>query len=193
MPGQGGVLEAVLRRARDIYAQETAETSLIAPISPSPLAVVEEVLCMLSLSSDDVLIDLGCGDGRWLTAAAKRAGCRGWGFDLNQQLLDKGRADILQEGLSSTVTLEKRDIFEVSLSVGTVIIVYLFRKGLTRIKAKLEAEVTPGARVVSVGFKIPGWFSRSTLVVHGLHIYVYRVQGHALGHVDGDSERGVGC
>ncbi|CAM9606650.1 unnamed protein product, partial [Discosporangium mesarthrocarpum] len=173
MSVQKRALSGLLRQARETFTNETQGTSLVAPISPTPLALVEMVLETLSLTSDDTLVDLGCGDGRWLETAAAKAGCRGLGFDLNKQLLERGRSSIERAGFSSLVNLEERDIFDVPLGVATVIIVFLYRKGLSRLKTKLQEEVSPGARVVSVGFHIPGWTPSSEVASHGLHTYIY--------------------
>ncbi|CAM9902394.1 unnamed protein product [Ectocarpus sp. 6 AP-2014] len=165
---------ALVKYAKETFVENTRETSLVAPISPSPESLIETVLDSLRLEPQDIVVDLGCGDGRWLLAAARR-GCAGRGLDLNENLLRKGRLAAAEARVSSLVELDKEDIFVAPLAGSTVIIVYLFREGLAKMKEKLEAEADPGARVVSVGFQIRGWVSVATFVVEGLHAYIYRV------------------
>ncbi|CAM9805567.1 unnamed protein product [Ascophyllum nodosum] len=167
-------LSALVQHARSTFREENEETKLVAPISPSPTEAVTTVLDGLMLEAHDVVLDLGCGDGRWLIAAAIR-GCVGRGYDLNSELLEKGRRAAAEAGVSALVELTPLDMFEAPLAGSTVIIVYLFREGVARMKSKLEEEADPGARVVSVGFQIRGWPSTSTFVVGGLQIYSYRV------------------
>eukprot|EP00904_Undaria_pinnatifida_P013365 jgi/Undpi1/9159/HiC_scaffold_26.g11617.m1 len=85
------------------------------------------VLDSLRLNAHDVVLDLGCGDARWLVAAAAR-GCAGRGVDLNEDLLQKGHEAAAEAGVSSLVQLENKDMFDASLAGSTVIIVYLFRE-----------------------------------------------------------------
>lgn len=171
-------ISALVQHARDTFEkrhEDTETAALVAPISPSPPALIQSVLESLSLSSGDVVVDLGCGDGRWLIAAALMAHCTCRGFDLNESLVVKGRRDADQSRVSPLVSLEKANIFQVSLAGATVIIVYLFREGLARMKTKLETESRPGVRVVSVGFQIRGWSTLSRVEIGGLNVYLYQV------------------
>ncbi|CAM9415592.1 unnamed protein product [Chrysoparadoxa australica] len=115
----------------------------VAPISPSPPEVITKGLDRMMLEAKDVVVDLGCGDGRWLTEAAKRAGCSCHGYDINRDMLAKGRERLGSEEqhISSLVTLTELDMFEAPLSQATWVIAYLFRDGLARMQAKLESNM----------------------------------------------------
>ncbi|CAM9430043.1 unnamed protein product [Pylaiella littoralis] len=166
-------ISALVQHAKGIFEKNTCATRLVAPISPSPQDLIHTVFDNIRLSPQDVVLDLGCGDGRWLLAAALLRGCAGRGLDLNEHLLIKGRRAAAEAGVASLIVLEMKDIFHASLAGSTVIILYLFREGLAKMKDKLEAEADHGSRIVSVGFQIRGWISVATVVVGGLHAYIY--------------------
>eukprot|EP00903_Cladosiphon_okamuranus_P010069 g9541.t2 len=167
-------MSALVRHAKATFDENNRDTRLVAPISPSPEDLIQTVFDHVGLGPHDVVLDLGCGDGRWVVAAALR-GCTGRGLDLNEDLLEKGRRAAAEAGVSSSVELKNADMFHAPLAGSTIIIVYLFREGLASMKDKLETEADRGTRVVSVGFQIRGWVSVATIVIGGLHAYIYRV------------------
>ncbi|CAM9683332.1 unnamed protein product, partial [Hapterophycus canaliculatus] len=79
-------ISALVKQAKATFVENTSGTSLVAPISPSPEELIQSVYENVGLEPRDVVLDLGCGDGRWLLAAAQR-GCAGRGLDLNEDLL----------------------------------------------------------------------------------------------------------
>ncbi|CAM9395550.1 unnamed protein product [Scytosiphon promiscuus] len=171
---QKRAISALVKHAKATFVKNTDGTGLVAPISPSPQELIHSVYDNVGLGPCDVVLDLGCGDGRWLLAAARR-GCAGRGVDLNEALLQKGRILAAEAGVSSLVKLEKEDIFKAPLTGSTLIIVYLFREGIAKMKDRLEEKADRCARVVSVGFRINGWIPRTTLVAEGLHAYIYNI------------------
>ncbi|CAM9736279.1 unnamed protein product, partial [Phaeothamnion confervicola] len=118
---------ALIKRAADVFSKDTAETTLIAPISPTPPALIDRVLDALQLTAEDVVVDLGCGDGRWLFQAAANARCHCRGYERNPAFVSKARESASAQNLANLVTIEATDIFEAPLAGATVVIVYLFR------------------------------------------------------------------
>lgn len=167
---------------------------LMAPISPSPPVLIEAALervgTATSASGDGPLVfpgativDLGCGDGRWLLAAAKRfPGVRCVGYDLDKALLSnansaasafaaeqqqKKEAVEAQPSLS-TVEFHRQDLMLGDVSNATVVVVYLFREGSVDVMKKLERELPArDTAVLSVGFALRGWEARWVLRVAG--------------------------
>ena len=134
------VKAALIALAKQRFAEQQSASShqLVAPISPSPPELIEKTLRELEargLLRDNRLVDLGCGDGRWLVAARRH--CRRLvGYDIDGALLAKGRAalDNADHVLVEADFFETDNIFE----EGDVVVAYLFREGCTKLRAKLE-------------------------------------------------------
>jgi SAM-dependent methyltransferase len=122
---------------------------------PTPANVVERMLAVAKLSKDDVLYDLGCGDGRIVVTAAKKYGLRARGFDVDPARVKESRDNVAKAGVQDRVTIEKRDIFTVDLSGATVVTLYLLPELNVRLIPQLE-KLRPGARIVSHDFDMEG-------------------------------------
>ena len=123
---------------------------------PTPLAVVDTLIAAAKVGPADVVYDLGCGDGRFLVAAARR-GATGVGFDLNHNLVEWAAANALAERVEARVRFELRDLFTVDLSPASVITLYLLPELNLRLRAKLWKELKVGSRVVSNAFDMGDW------------------------------------
>ena len=123
---------------------------------PTPLAVVDTLITAAGTGSNDVVYDLGCGDGRFVVAAARR-GARGVGFDLNPNLVEWATANALAERVSPRVRFELRDIFTVDMSPASVVTLYLLPELNLRLRPKLWKELRVGSRVVSNAFEMGDW------------------------------------
>jgi len=113
------------------------------------------MLAAAKVTKDDVVYDLGSGDGRLLIEAAKQYGCRAVGIEIKSDLVELARERARQADLSKLVTIREADLFESNLDDATVITVYLFPGLLSRLKPKFE-QLKPGTRIVSHQFAIPG-------------------------------------
>jgi predicted RNA methylase len=129
----------------------------IAPFVPSPLPVVQRMLKLADLKAGEVLFDLGAGDGRTVTMAAKNFGARAVGVELRDDLAKKALSSIYDNGLADRVTIVNGDMFNVNLSSADVVFLYLTTSANEKIKPKLEAELKKGVRVVSHDYEIVGW------------------------------------
>ncbi|MBL8384735.1 MAG: class I SAM-dependent methyltransferase [Burkholderiales bacterium] len=123
---------------------------------PTPLAVVDTLIAAAAVGPRDVVFDLGCGDGRFLVAAARR-GATGVGFDLNVNLVEWAQANALAERVDERVRFEVRDLFTADLSRATVVTLYLLPELNLRVRPKLWKELAVGARVVSNAFDMGDW------------------------------------
>lgn len=121
---------------------------------PTPQQVVEALLRLAKVSSQDVLWDLGCGDGRIAVTAAEEYGCQARGFDIDPQRVKDSVANARKRGVQRRVTIENRDIFTLDLSQGpTVVTLYLLPRLNARLLPQLR-KLPPGARVVSVAHRL---------------------------------------
>lgn len=159
---------AVLAAGR--VAAQTAQQPCIPPrvadvvYEPTPLAVVDTLIAAADVGPKDVVYDLGCGDGRFLVAAARR-GATGVGFDLNHNLVEWAVANALAERVEARVKFEVRDLFTVDMSPASVITLYLLPKLNLRLRAKLWKELKVGSRVVSNAFDMGDWVPDRTFEV----------------------------
>ncbi|MFO0637009.1 MAG: class I SAM-dependent methyltransferase [Nannocystaceae bacterium] len=121
---------------------------------PTPDNVVAKMLEAAAVGPDDLLIDLGCGDGRLLVEAAKR-GARARGYDLDPERIAEARANIEKAGVGDRVTVARRNIFDVDLSEATVVTLYLLPSINVKLIPQLE-KLRPGARIISHDFDMEG-------------------------------------
>ncbi len=115
---------------------------------PTPEDVVIAMLELAGVTREDVIYDLGCGDGRIVVAAAKRWGCRGVGIDLGPARVRESRELAERANVSHLVDIRQADIFETDLSGATVVTLYLLPHLNRQLVPQLE-RMKPGSRVVS--------------------------------------------
>jgi SAM-dependent methyltransferase len=122
---------------------------------PTPHDIVEKMLEMANVQKDDVIYDLGCGDGRIVVQAARKRGCRGVGFEIVPELAQKARDSAKENDVARLVTIKEEDLFQADMREATVLPMYLLPKMLLELKPKL-AKLKPGTRIVSHDYRIEG-------------------------------------
>jgi hypothetical protein len=135
----------------------------LAPFVPTPPEVVARMLEVADVGPEDLVYDLGCGDGRMVIAAAKTRGARGVGVELDADLVAQCRAAAKREGVGDRVRFLRLDATTVRLAEATVLLLYLLPESLEVLAPRFERDLRPGARIVSHDYKIPGWDDR---IVH---------------------------
>lgn len=151
---------AVLSSGR--VAAQTAQQPCAPPrtpdvvYEPTPLGVVDTLINAANVGPKDVVYDLGCGDGRFLVAAARR-GATGVGFDLDHNLVAWATANALAERVEARVKFEVRDLFTVDLRPASVVTLYLLPELNLKLRVKLWKELKVGSRVVSNAFDMGDW------------------------------------
>ena len=135
-------------------AAETAPIPAVVFI-PTPHDIVERMLKLAEVGPDDVVYDLGCGDGRVVIAAAKRHGCRAVGCDIDPRRVEEARAAVQGSGLEELVEIRQEDLFQVDLGPASVITLYLTPGYNARLIPQL-AKTEPGTRIVSHMFQVKG-------------------------------------
>jgi SAM-dependent methyltransferase len=123
----------------------------------TPPAVVIEMLRFARVGPDDVVYDLGSGDGRIPIAAARDFGARGVGVELDPDLVAQSARNARRAGVTGRTRFLLEDIFTADISEATVVILYLSPDVNLRLRPKLLAELRPGARIVSHDFPIGDW------------------------------------
>jgi hypothetical protein len=122
---------------------------------PTPQKVVEKMLELAQVKKDDILYDLGCGDGRIPVTAAQKYGCRAWGFDIDPRRIRESNENVEKNGVGDRVTIRRRDIFTLDLSKADVITLYLLPSLNVKLIPQLE-KMKPGCRIVSHDFSMRG-------------------------------------
>jgi len=124
------------------------------PFVPSPHNVVEKMLSVADPKPDELLIDLGSGDGRIVISAARDYGCRSLGVEIDDVLIDYSRRRIERLGLENA-EIVKADLHRFDLSNADVVTLYLLPETLKVLKPKL-LNLKRGARIISHDYGIPG-------------------------------------
>jgi SAM-dependent methyltransferase len=142
---------------------------------PTPEAVVNAMLEVARVTRNDVVYDLGCGDGRIVIAAAKKYGSRGVGIDIDPQRLAEARANALSAGVADRVEFRQEDLFEADIREATVVTLYLLPSLNLRLLPKLERDLRPGTRLVSHAFDMGDWTPEQHLEIDGRHVYYWKL------------------
>ena len=129
----------------------------LAPFVPTPQDVVNRMLELAGVSKDDVVYDLGCGDGRIVITAAQRFGARGVGIDIDPQRIAESRANARRAGVEDLVTFVEQDVMTVDVSEATVVTLYLLSSSNVKLRPLLTRQLAPGARIVSHAFSMGDW------------------------------------
>ncbi|NIP22303.1 MAG: methyltransferase domain-containing protein [Phycisphaerae bacterium] len=122
---------------------------------PTPQDVVDKMLELAEVTKDDLIYDLGCGDGRIVVTAAKKYGCRAIGYDIDPNRVKESRANVAKNNVGHLVSIEQKDIFTLDLSTANVITLYLLPKLNVKLIPQLE-KLKPGSRIVSHDFSMEG-------------------------------------
>ena len=142
---------------------------------PTPSAVVDAMLKVANVTSNDIIYDLGSGDGRIVITAAKTYGARGVGIDLDPALIKQANENARKAGVSDRVTFLQADLFKADISEATVVTLYLLRSINLRLQPKLMRDLKPGTRVVSHRFDMGDGKPEQTLTVHGAQVYLWTI------------------
>ncbi|MGO1541215.1 MAG: SAM-dependent methyltransferase [Luteimonas sp.] len=143
---------------------------------PTPQPVVDAMLELAEVGPDDVLYDLGSGDGRIPVTAAKEFGIRAVGIDINPVRIREANANAEEAGVTDKVTFIEGDLFEANISDATVVSLYLLQSLNVKLRPKLLSELRPGTRIVSHAFDMANeWEPEETREVEGSTIYLWTV------------------
>jgi len=122
---------------------------------PTPQDVVDKMLELAEVKKEDLVYDLGCGDGRIVVTAAKRYGCKAVGYDIDPERVEESLANVEENDVGNLVRIEQKDIFTLDLSEANVITLYLLPSLNVKLIPQLE-KLRPGSRVVSHDFRMKG-------------------------------------
>jgi precorrin-6B methylase 2 len=127
------------------------------PYVPTPEEVVSTMLEVAGVNKDDIVYDLGCGDGRIVITAAEKKGARGVGIDINPQRIRESNKNAQRANVADRVQFIQQDLFTTDLSEATVVTLYLLSTVNLKLRPKLFRELKPGTRIVSHAFDMKDW------------------------------------
>ena len=162
----------------DPPAPPARDPASLAPYVASPEMIVEEMLRLAEVGPNDVLYDLGSGDGRIVIMAAQIHGARGIGFELEADLIRPSTENARRAGVAHLVEFRRQDVLTVDLSPATVVTLYLGQEGNLKLKPAIRTQLRPGARVVSLDFDMGDWRPAAIQqlldeagMIHTLHLW----------------------
>lgn len=161
-----------------ILPETTAQSQAVdrdVPYVPTPEPVVAEMLRIANVSKDDVIYDLGSGDGRIVITAAQEYGARGIGVDIDPELVQEANQNARQAGVSDQAQFVQQDLFKTDISEASVVTLYLLPEVNLRLRPKLLEELQPGTRIVSHSFDMGDWKPQQVAQVDGRTIYYWVV------------------
>jgi precorrin-6B methylase 2 len=134
-----------------------ADESVSIPFITTPDEVVQRMLELAQTRTDDVVVDLGSGDGRIVIAAAQKFGARGLGIEIDAGLVEKSRDNALKAGVTDRVSFVRGDVLTADISSASVVTVYLLPGLINRLPPIFLRRLAPGTRIVSHAFAMAGW------------------------------------
>lgn len=132
---------------------------------PTPPDVVQAMVRLAAVQPDDVVYDLGCGDGRIVIAAA-RLGARGVCVDIDPQRIAESRENARRAGVAERIEFVEQDLMKVPLAGASVVMLFLSPRLNLALRPRLQRELAPGARIVSHWHSMGDWKPQQTLSVH---------------------------
>ena len=150
------------------------------PHIPTPEDVIPNMLVLASVMPDEMVFDLGSGDGRMVITAAKDFHARAVGVEVRRRLVRECRRKVKEMGLSHQITISCRNFKKVSLRKADVLAMYLSSYTLNLMAPKFLKELRPGVRIVNFDYPIPGWTPERVVDVtpagwrkpHPIYLYV---------------------
>lgn len=188
LPGQ--------RAVSQVISKEQEKIKLDVPYEPSSEEVIRAMLEIAQVGKDDLVYDLGCGDGRIVIAAAQKAGARGVGVHLDPERIKESLENARKAKVTDRVQFFQQDLFQTDIGKATVVMLYLWPEVNLKLRPKLLRELKPGTRVVSHSHTMGSWEPDQTITVpQGHDVYFWVIPANVTGiwewDTPGEKERTV--
>ncbi|MCP8308273.1 MAG: methyltransferase domain-containing protein [archaeon] len=145
----------------------------ICPFDTTPDEVVRGMLEIAEVKPDDIVFDLGSGDGRIAITAAKEFGAIAYGVEIRKDLVKAARDKVRKLKLNFRVRIIYGDLFRADISRADAVFLYLTEGINIMLRPKLERELKLGARIVSHDYPIRGWVPKKIKTIGGHILYLY--------------------
>ena len=155
--------------------------TLDVPYVATPYEIADEMVRLADVKGDDVVYDLGCGDGRLVIAAVMKAGCSGVGVDIDPERIKESRQNAIVGGVQDRVRFVEQNFFDSNVREATVMLIYLFPDVNIKLRAKFLKEMKPGSRLVSHAFDMGDWKPDNTASIRAQRVYYWVIPANATG------------
>lgn len=142
---------------------------------PTPMPVVRALLELAEVGPEDLVFDLGSGDGRIPIAAAKEFGARGVGIEIDRALVRQAQANAREAGVDDKVEFRAADMYAADVRSATVVTLFLHPGPNLKLRDKLRSDLRPGARVVSYVWDMGSWTPIQARRVNEHQIFLWRI------------------
>ena len=143
---------------------------------PTPNSVIDAMLKLARVTPDDVVYDLGSGNGAIVIRAAEKFGARGVGVEIDAKLVKQATDRARRRGVGGKVSFVQGDFFKADISSATVVALYLSQSTNRRLAPKLMKELKPGARVVSHRFDMYDWRPDQRIKAGGRDVFLWTIR-----------------
>ena len=143
---------------------------------PTPNSVIDAMLRLAKVTPDDVVYDLGSGNGAIVIRAAEKFGARGVGVEIDAKLVKESTERARKRGVGARVSFVQGDLFKANISDATVVALYLSQSTNRRLAPKLMKELKPGARVVSHRFDMYDWRPDQRTRAGGRDVFLWTIR-----------------
>jgi 16S rRNA A1518/A1519 N6-dimethyltransferase RsmA/KsgA/DIM1 with predicted DNA glycosylase/AP lyase activity len=143
---------------------------------PTTNSITDAMMRLARVMPDDVVYDLGSGEGDIVLRAAEKFGARGVGIEIDQKLVKTANDRARKRGLADKVTFIQGDLFKADISQATVVTLYLSGSINRRLMPKLMAELKPGTRVVSHRFDMGDWRPDAQVRAGGRDVFLWTIK-----------------
>jgi precorrin-6B methylase 2 len=130
----------------------------LAPYAPTPMDVVDRMLALAAVQPGDLLIDLGCGDGRIPIRAAQKFGARAIGVDIDPRRIEESKVNSKAASVEHLTEFRVEDALKTDVSAATVVTLFIGSEGNAKLRPILQRQLKAGTRIVSHAFSMgPEW------------------------------------
>jgi 2-polyprenyl-3-methyl-5-hydroxy-6-metoxy-1,4-benzoquinol methylase len=151
----------------------------VVPYVPTGPETVSAMLKLAGVGKNDLVVDLGCGDGRIVIAAAKEYAAQGIGVDIDPQRIKEAKENAQKEGVADLVEFRVGDLFDADIRKATVVTLYLLPSVNMKLRPKLWHDLKPGTRVVSHTFDMEDWKPEKVEEVGGSEIFLWVIKARS--------------
>jgi SAM-dependent methyltransferase len=164
-----------LNSAEGVYSPATTALRRAIPFVSTPPEIVNAMVEVARLTQDDIVYDLGSGDGRIVITATKQYGARGVGIDIDPQRIIEATDRAAEEGVSDRLSFRQLDLFEADIHDATVVMLYLLPAVNIELRQRLLEQLKPGTRIVSHEFDMGDWSPAQIREVNGRRVFLWMV------------------
>ena len=146
---------------------------------PTPMPIVRALLELAEVGPQDVVYDLGSGDGRIPITAAREFGARGMGIEIDPALVTQAQANAREAGVHDKVEFRRGDMYAADVRSATVVTLFLHPGPNLKLREKLRADLPEGARIVSYVWDMGSWTPTEVRRVNEHRIFLWRIPSRA--------------